>query len=125
VTPKRILVADDNLQIRMLVKAALRPLDCEISEAVDGEEALERAFAEPPDLVLLDVTMPKLDGFEVLSFLRKHPQTAGLKVVMLTTAAQKADLQRAIELGCEEYVVKPFEPRTLRETVGRVMEAEQ
>jgi CheY-like chemotaxis protein len=124
VTPKRILVADDNLQIRMLVKAALRPLGCEIAEAVDGEEALERAVTDPPDLLLLDVTMPKLDGFEVLAFLRRRPGTASIKVVMLTTAAQKADLQRGIELGCDEYVVKPFEPRALREAVERVMAAE-
>lgn len=122
-TGKRILIADDNMQIRMLVKAALRQLDCEIVEAVDGEEALERAVAEPPDLLLLDVTMPKLDGFEVLEFLRKRPSTADIKVVMLTTAAQKTDLQRGIELGCDEYVVKPFEPRALRETVERVMGA--
>ncbi|MDI6692111.1 MAG: response regulator [Anaerosomatales bacterium] len=122
-TGKRILIADDNMQIRMLVKAALRQLDCEILEAVDGEEALERAVAEPPDLLLLDVTMPKLDGFEVLEFLRKRPDTADIKVVMLTTAAQKTDLQRGVELGCDEYVVKPFEPRALRETVERVMGA--
>ncbi|GAV32076.1 response regulators consisting of a CheY-like receiver domain and a winged-helix DNA-binding domain [Coriobacteriaceae bacterium EMTCatB1] len=122
-TGKRILIADDNMQIRMLVKAALRQLDCEIVEAVDGEEALERAVAEPPDLLLLDVTMPKLDGFEVLEFLRKRPSTADIKVVMLTTAAQKTDLQRGVELGCDEYVVKPFEPRALRETVERVMGA--
>ncbi|MDI6843252.1 MAG: response regulator [Anaerosomatales bacterium] len=120
-TGKRILIADDNMQIRMLVKAALRQLDCEILEAVDGEEALALAVAEPPDLLLLDVTMPKLDGFEVLEFLRKRPSTADIKVVMLTTAAQKTDLQRGIELGCDEYVVKPFEPRALRETVERVM----
>lgn len=122
-TAKRVLVADDNLQIRMLVKAALRPLGCEIAEAVDGEQALEAAVTEPPDLVLLDVTMPKLDGFEVLAFLRKRPETASLKVVMLTTAAQKTDLQRGIELGCDDYVVKPFEPRALRETVERVLDS--
>lgn len=121
-TTRKVLIADDNLQIRMLVKAALRPLDCEIAEAVDGEQALEAAIAEPPDLLLLDVTMPKLDGFEVLEFLRRRPETASLKVVMLTTAAQKTDLQRGIELGCDDYVVKPFEPRALRETVERVLE---
>lgn len=120
-TSKRLLIADDNLQIRMLVKAALRPLDVQIDEAVDGEEALERAVTEPPDLLLLDVTMPKLDGFEVLGFLRRRPETADIKVVMLTTAGQKADLRHAAELGCDEYVVKPFEPRALRETVQRVM----
>ncbi|MDI6711624.1 MAG: response regulator [Anaerosomatales bacterium] len=122
-TAKRVLVADDNLQIRMLVKAALRPLGCDIAEAVDGEQALEAAVTDPPDLLLLDVTMPKLDGFEVLAFLRKRPETASLKVVMLTTAGQKTDLQRGVELGCDDYVVKPFEPRALRETVERVLDS--
>lgn len=120
-TAKKVLIADDNLQIRMLVKAALRSLGCEIAEAVDGEQALAAAVADPPDLLLLDVTMPKLDGFEVLSFLRKRPETASLKVVMLTTAAQKTDLQRGVDLGCDDYVIKPFEPRALRETVERVL----
>ncbi len=122
-TARRVLIADDNLQIRMLVKAALRSLDCEIAEAVDGEQALEAAVTDPPDLLLLDVTMPKLDGFEVLAFLRKRPETASLKVVMLTTAGQKTDLQRGVELGCDDYVVKPFEPRALRETVERVLDS--
>lgn len=107
----------------MLVKAALRSIDCEVEEAVDGEQALEAAVVNPPDLLLLDVTMPKLDGFEVLSFLRKRPETASLRVVMLTTAAQKTDLERGAALGCDDYVVKPFEPRALRETVERMLGA--
>lgn len=119
---RRILVADDNQQIRMLVSAALRSLGHEIVHAVDGENALEMAIAERPDLVLLDVTMPKLDGFEVLGFLRKRPETADVKVIMLTTAAQKTDLKHGAELGCDEYVTKPFDPKTLREVVVRVLE---
>ncbi|MCE5190947.1 MAG: response regulator [Actinomycetia bacterium] len=119
---RTILVADDNQQIRMLVTAALRSLGHEIVHAVDGENALEMAIAERPDLVLLDVTMPKLDGFEVLGFLRKRPETADVKVIMLTTAAQKTDLKHGAELGCDEYVTKPFDPKTLREVVVRVLE---
>lgn len=120
---RKILVADDNQQIRMLVSAALRSLGHEIVHAVDGENALEMAIAERPDLVLLDVTMPKLDGFEVLGFLRKRPETKNVKVIMLTTAAQQADLKRGAELGCDDYVTKPFEPRALREVVARVLGA--
>ncbi|MGB4593938.1 MAG: response regulator [Coriobacteriia bacterium] len=119
----KILVADDNLQIRMLVSASLRSLGHELILAVDGEDALEAAIRERPDLVLLDVTMPKLDGFEVLGFLRKRPETAQIKVVMLTTAAQQADKKRGAELGCTDYLTKPFDPRELREAVERVMEA--
>jgi len=123
VTTCKILVADDNKQIRMLVGAALRTLGHELIEAVDGEDALAAAIREQPDLMLLDVTMPKLDGFEVLRFLRKRPETANIKVIMLTTAAQKDDLKHGVDLGCDDYLTKPFEPKVLRETVEALLSA--
>lgn len=116
-----ILAADDNLQIRMLVKAALRSLGHELIEATDGEEALELAVARVPDLVLLDVNMPKLDGWEVLHFLRQRPETSAVRVMMLTTAAQKWDLERGASLGCNDYLTKPFSPGDLREHVERML----
>ena len=122
-TTCKILVADDNQQIRMLVGAALRSLGHQLIEAVDGDDALAIAIREQPDLVLLDVTMPKLDGFEVLRFLRKRPETVGVKVIMLTTAAQKDDLKHGVDLGCDDYVTKPFEPKLLRATVEAVLSA--
>ena len=118
---RKILIADDNQQIRLLVGAALRSLGHDIVQAVDGEDALEKAIAEQPDLVLLDVTMPKLDGFEVLGFLRKQPETADAKVIMLTTAAQQDDLQHGADLGCDEYLTKPFDPKGLRAVVEKVL----
>jgi len=122
VTAERlILTADDNQQIRMLVKAALRSLGHELIEAVDGEEALQLAIQRVPDLVLLDVTMPKLDGWEVLHFLRKRPETAGVRVMMLTTAAQKVDLDRGTSLGCNDYLTKPFSPGDLRAHVEQIL----
>jgi CheY-like chemotaxis protein len=117
-----ILTADDNAQIRMLVKAALRSLGHELIEAVDGEQALETAIERRPDLILLDVTMPKLDGWEVLGFLRKRPETTGVHVMMLTTAAQKDDLTRGEELGADDYLVKPFSPGDLRQHVERLLD---
>jgi CheY-like chemotaxis protein len=120
-TQRLILIADDNMQIRMLVKAALRSLGHELVEAVDGEEALEAALTRVPDLVLLDVNMPKLDGWEVLHFLRARPETAGVPVMMLTTAAQTFDLAHGESLGCNDYLVKPFEPKDLRAHVERML----
>ncbi len=117
-----ILIADDNRQLRMLVTAALRSLGHTIIEAADGEEAIEIAVRELPDLILLDVTMPKLDGFEVLHFLRKRPETRDVKVAMLTTAAQRTDLERGRALGCDEYLTKPFDPAELKALVGRMLE---
>ncbi len=118
---KKILIADDNRQIRMLVNVALRSGGYEIIEAEDGEDTLEKAIAQHPDLILLDVTMPKLDGFEVLHFLRKRPETNACSIVMLTTAAQKWDLERAQEEGAQDYITKPFEAKALRETVQRLL----
>lgn len=118
---KKILIADDNQQIRMLISAALRSGGYDLVEATDGEEALEVALSDRPDLILLDVTMPKLDGFEVLHFLRKHDDMASCLVVMLTTAAQATDLKRGLDEGAQEYITKPFEPSILRETVQRLL----
>jgi len=118
---EKILVADDNRQIRMLVTASLRSGGYVLIEAEDGEMALQTAIDEHPDLVLLDVTMPKLDGFEVLHFLHKRPDTADVKVIMLTTAAMKADIQTGFEEGAVDYLVKPFEPAHLREAVERAL----
>jgi CheY-like chemotaxis protein len=114
---EKILVADDNRQIRMLVSASLRSGGYVLVEAEDGEDALQKAIAEVPDLVLLDVTMPKLDGFEVLHFIRKRPELAGCKVVMLTTAASAADLKHSSDEGAYAHLVKPFAPAALREAV--------
>jgi len=122
VTDQRtILIADDNQQIRLLVRAALRSLGHDLLEAVDGAQAIEMAVAQPPDLVLLDVTMPQLDGWEVLHFLRHRPETAGVAVMMLTTAAQKVDLEHGASLGCNDYLTKPFAPSDLREHVIRLL----
>ena len=117
-----ILVADDNAQIRMLVRAALRSLGHELLEAADGEEALALAYERVPDLILLDVTMPKLDGWEVLHFLRRRPETLAVPVMMLTTASQKIDLERGASLKCNDYLTKPFTPGDLRERATRMLE---
>lgn len=118
----RILIADDNEQIRMLVATALRSLEHELVMAADGEEALALATADPPDLLLLDVQMPAMDGFEVLSRLRAQPATKDLRVIMLTADAQAVDKIHGAELGANGYVVKPFAPSALRETVSRALD---
>jgi DNA-binding response OmpR family regulator len=118
---RTILIADDNQQIRMLIKAALRSLEHELIEAEDGEKAIELAIERVPDLVLLDVTMPNLDGWEVLHFMRSRPETANVPVMMLTTAAQVWDLKHGEELGCNDYLTKPFEPKELRAHVERML----
>jgi CheY-like chemotaxis protein len=116
-----ILVADDNRQIRMLVTASLRVGGYVIIEAEDGEAALEKAIASHPDLELLDVTMPKLDGFEVLHFLHKRPDTSDIKVIMLTTAGTSDDIKHGVDEGAVDHLVKPFESARLREAVEKAL----
>jgi DNA-binding response OmpR family regulator len=120
---ERILIADDNRQIRMLVAASLRAGGYDLLEAEDGEAALETAIAELPDLILLDVNMPKLDGFEVLHFLRSREDTVGTKVIMLTTAGTAADIQHGAQESVLGYIIKPFDPVTLKNAVTKVLEA--
>lgn len=120
---KKILIVDDNKHIRMLVKATLKVRSYEVIEAEDGEAGVETAVAELPDLVLLDVMMPKMDGFEVLKLLRKRPETKDMPIVMLTTAAQEADQIRGWDSGADDYMIKPFNPTALLDVVERCLSA--
>jgi CheY-like chemotaxis protein len=119
--PKVVVVADDNQFIRTLVIAALKPLGCEIIEAADGEEAVRLIGARTPDLVLLDLVMPKLSGFEVLEIIRQEEATARTPVVMLTTAASESDYSEGKRHGATDYVVKPFNNTELRATVAELL----
>ncbi|MBE0476380.1 MAG: response regulator [Coriobacteriia bacterium] len=117
----KVLIADDNRHIRLLVSAALRTAGYELIEAADGEAAIEAAVRERPDLVLLDVVMPKLDGFEVLRFIRKRPETAGCRVIMLTAEGTEADRDRGLESGADGYLVKPFSADRLRSALAELL----
>lgn len=117
---KRVLVADDNNFIRILVKAALANSDYEIIEAVDGFDAYAKIIDEHPDLVLLDLVMPEMSGFEVLERLKEESR-ASCPVMMLTTAAAAADIARAKEIGATDYLVKPFDKNELREKVATLL----
>jgi CheY-like chemotaxis protein len=118
---KVVVVADDNEFIRKLVIAALRPLGCEVVEAVDGGEAVRLIGELVPDLVLLDLVMPKLSGFEVLEAIRHVDATAETPVVMLTTASGESDFSEGRRHGATDYVVKPFNTTELRATVAELL----
>jgi len=119
--PKKVLVVDDNRLIRVLITAALKPLGCEIIEAVDGGEAVDIALECDPDLILLDVVMPVACGFDVLTALRGNPDGPACPIVMLTTSASDSDIDKALAHGANAYVVKPFEHAELRSTVARLL----
>ncbi len=118
---KTVLVADDNKFIRMLVLAALRPLEIDILEATDGQEALDAACEHAPDLILLDVVMPHMSGFDVLEALRSDAATADYPVAMLTTAASEQDRALGAQHHVASYIVKPFDKDELRGTVAGLL----
>ncbi len=118
----RVLVVDDSEPIRHLISVNLELEGLEVEQCADGQEALERAAVRRPDVITLDVRMPRLDGFETLRALRTNPATAGVPVVMVTGRASVADLELGARLGVDAYLVKPFEPAELVSTVLRLLE---
>jgi two-component system, OmpR family, phosphate regulon response regulator PhoB len=112
-----VLVADDDPDILSLVKLRLERSGYEVVGAGDGEQALSSALERAPDLALLDVMMPKLDGYEVTERLRMHQTTRHIPVILLTARVQEADIARGVEAGEDDYVKKPFSTQELRDRV--------
>jgi len=119
----RVLLVEDEPVILRLLQVNFRLEGFEVDACADGEEALRRAEANPPDAVILDVLLPGLNGFEVCERLREQPATASVPVVMVTAQAQDEDRARGYALGVHEYVTKPFEPSELVATVRRLIGA--
>src|SRR5206468_3221240 len=105
---KRILSIDDSRMVHMVVTKTLKPLDVEVLTAVNGQEGLEKAEKEKPDLILLDATMPVMDGIEVLAVLKASSATKDIPVVMLSADAGKDNVERARQLGALSFIPKPF-----------------
>ena len=105
-TKKKILLVEDDTALAAVYKSRLELEGFEIKEVNNGEDALSAAISFKPDLVLLDAMMPKISGFDVLDILRNTPETAGMKVVMLTALSQPKDKERAQSLGVDDYLVK-------------------
>ena len=112
-----VLVADDDPDILQLVSLRLERSGYEVMAAQDGEQALTAALERTPDLALLDVMMPKLDGYEVTARLRSNERTRHMPVILLTARVQEADVARGIEAGADDYVKKPFSTHELRDRV--------
>ena len=112
-----VLVADDDPDILALVRFRLERDGYEVLSAPDGETALDLAMARTPDLAVLDVMMPRLDGYEVTRRLREHGPTTTIPIILLTARVQEPDLERGFEAGADDYVTKPFSPQALGERV--------
>ncbi len=103
----KILIADDNQQNVELLEAYLSGLDCEIHTAADGEATLQAVESFAPDLILLDVMMPRLSGFEVCKKLRAHPRTKDTLILMVTALNEPADFERGVQAGTDDFLTKP------------------
>ena len=120
----RVLIVDDDQVIQQLLEVNLELEGYEIAKASNGEEALAQVQAFNPELVLLDVMMPKLDGREVCRRIKADPATKHIPVIFLSARAQDMDVTSGLDLGASAYVTKPFDPVDLIETVEKVLAGE-
>jgi DNA-binding response OmpR family regulator len=118
----RVLVVDDSEVIRQLITVNLELEGFEVVTAVDGQDALDKIHDVRPDVITIDVRMPRLDGFDTVQRLRADPRTSDLKIAMVTACAQEVDLRRGGEVGVDAYVTKPFDPEALVRTVRDLVE---
>lgn len=116
-----VLVADDDADILSLIVLRLERAGYEAVAARDGEEALRLALDRSPSLAVLDVMMPKVDGYEVTRRLRQNAITSRMPVILLTARVQETDIARGFEVGADEYIKKPFSPRDLQARVEAVL----
>jgi CheY-like chemotaxis protein len=120
---KKILIAEDRPSSRELIRTVLEGCGYIVCEASDGRQAVEVARREHPDLLIVDLQMPALDGLGVLAELRRDPRFAAVPIVALTASAMQGDRERALEAGFTEYITKPVNLRFLREELTRLLGA--
>ncbi|MBS4030057.1 MAG: response regulator [Clostridiales bacterium] len=119
---KRILLVEDEKNIVLGVTICLRSAGLQVDVAEDGMEALRKIEESKPDLVLLDLVMPKLNGLDALKSMKENEATKDIPVIVLSARAQEEDIQRAMDLGASDYMAKPYKPAELLEVIMRVLE---
>jgi two-component system, OmpR family, alkaline phosphatase synthesis response regulator PhoP len=121
VTTPKILIADDNVANRELLEALLSKIDCVTEIAVDGQDALHKVASFAPDLILLDVMMPKLNGFEVCRKLKSDPATSRIMILMVTALSELGDIERAVEAGTDDFLSKPVNSLEFQKRVKNML----
>lgn len=119
--PKKVLIVDDEEFVRQLIQIKLKFCGIETIEAGNGVDAIEKALSEKPDLILLDVMMPKMNGFEACQRLKANKETAHIPIVMLTARGDPSAKERGENAGALEYLTKPFSPQKLAERVLEIL----
>lgn len=117
----RILIADDNAANRELLEAYLADFDCEIETAVDGQDTLDKVVSFRPDLILLDVMMPKQSGFEVCRKIKDDPETSKVMVLMVTALNELGDIERGVNAGTDDFLSKPINKIALLKRVSTML----
>jgi len=117
----RILIADDNQPNVELLEAYLADLDCEIAVAYDGRQTLDKVIEFKPDLILLDIMMPKLSGFEVCKAVKRDPTTRQTMILMVTALNEAGDIERAVAAGCDDFLSKPINKLELLKRVENML----
>ncbi len=117
----KILVVDDEIYIVHILDFSLGMEGYEVLTALDGEQALEKAKAEKPDLIVLDIMMPKLDGYETCKRLKADDETKQIPVILLSAKGRNVDQKIGFEVGADDYITKPFSPRKLVERINSVL----
>ena len=118
---KRLLLVDDEVELVEMIKFRLEASDYEVLTANDGQQALEIARKEKPDLIILDVMLPKMDGYKVCGLLKKDSRYAHIPVMMFTAKAMDADMKLGQEVSADAYLTKPFEPKVLLEKIKELV----
>ncbi|MBU0944631.1 MAG: response regulator [Proteobacteria bacterium] len=114
---KKILIVDDNADSRELVMKILKNTNYQLSDAIDGEDALNKINADKPDLILMDISMPKIDGYELTRRLKKEKDLRDIKIIALTAHAMKGDKEKALASGFLGYIAKPINVRMFGEQI--------
>ena len=117
----KVLVAEDELDIRNLIAFSLEYIGYKVVQVANGEEAVEQATAEQPDLIMLDVRMPRLNGYEACKKLKAQESTKHIPVVFLSARGQETEIKHGLELGAVEYILKPFAPDELQQRVASIL----
>jgi two-component system alkaline phosphatase synthesis response regulator PhoP len=117
----KILVVDDEIYIVHILDFSLGMEGYEVITALDGEQALERMKSEKPDLVVLDIMMPKLDGYEVCKAIKSNPTTKQTPVILLSAKGRNVDQKLGFDVGADDYITKPFSPRKLVERINQLL----
>lgn len=116
---KRVLIVDDNEQSRILMRKILKALQCDVIEAENGEQGTRLAKEQKPDLVLMDIQMPVMDGYTAIRMLKDDPETRHIKIIAVTSYAMKGDREKALLAGADDYIAKPVDMYEMMEMVKR------